>query len=82
MSLGDFIGSLTTILMLAILGRSLLSWFPQIPSNNPLVRILYTVTEPILAPIRRVVPRFGALDFTPMIAILILYVIGAALAGV
>jgi YggT family protein len=62
------------VLMWAIVARSLLSWFPMDPSN-PLVQLLNAVTEPILQPLRRIVPRMGMIDITPMAAILILIVL-------
>lgn len=40
-----------------------------------LMHVLYRVTEPILAPIRRLVYRGGSLDFSPMVAVLILWVV-------
>lgn len=43
--------------------------------HSPLVRILNQVTDPILAPIRRVVPRMGMVDITPMAAILLLFLV-------
>jgi YggT family protein len=59
------------VLTLAIIARSLMSWFPVDP-RNPIAEFLITVTEPILAPIRRIMPRMGAFDLTPMAAILLL----------
>jgi len=59
----------------AIFIRVLLSWFPIDP-QNPLVTLLYDVTEPILEPLRRVVPRLGMIDISPMIAIILIQVIG------
>jgi len=40
------------------------------------VTILYDVTEPILDPLRRVIPRLGMIDITPMVAILLIQVVG------
>ncbi len=59
---------------MAILLRVILSWFSPRP-NNVLAKILYQVTEPILAPLRRIIPRVGVLDFTPLVAIVLLRVI-------
>ena len=59
----------------AIFVRALLSWFPVDP-RNPLVTLLYDVTEPILDPLRRVIPRLGTIDITPLVAILLIQVIG------
>jgi len=54
----------------AILARVLLSWIP-VDRNNRFVIILYDITEPILGPIRRVMPSLGGLDLSPMIALLL-----------
>jgi YggT family protein len=70
---------LVTILQLAILLRVLLTWFPM-GQDNALVRILNEITEPILGPLRRVVPRAGRLDLTPTAGILVLFVIQLVLA--
>jgi len=64
----------------AIFIRALLSWFPIDP-RNALVTILYDVTEPILDPLRRVIPRLGMIDITPLVAILLIQVIGNFAAG-
>jgi len=40
------------------------------------VTILYEITEPILDPLRRVIPRLGTIDITPLVAIIIIQVIG------
>ena len=59
------------LLDLAILLRVLFSWINPDP-YNPLVRFIYDVTEPILAPLRRFIPPFGGLDITPIVALLIM----------
>lgn len=69
--LGTFIGILFSVLNLGILIRVLLSWFPVDPSN-PLVRLVFDVTEPVLAPFRRVLPRIGMIDLSPLAALLVL----------
>jgi YggT family protein len=69
---------LVTILEIAIFLRAMLSWFPM-DQGNPLVRILNEITEPILAPLRQVVPKFGMMDITPMVAFLVLFVIQYAI---
>lgn len=61
------------VLIFAIVVRSLLSWFP-IDRNNELVRLLDMVTEPLIDPVRRIMPRTGMIDFSAMIVIIVLYV--------
>jgi YggT family protein len=63
------------VLTAAVFFRALLSWFPLDP-HNPLVTILYEITEPILDPLRRVIPRLGMIDITPLVAIILIQVIG------
>lgn len=67
----NFVSLLFQALTFAIIARALLSWFNLGPSH-PIVRILYDVTEPILAPLRRVIPMIGMIDITPLVAILLL----------
>lgn len=69
--LTTFAGLLISILNIAILIRVLLSWFPIDPSN-PVVRLIFDVTEPVLAPFRRVLPRIGMIDLSPLAALLVL----------
>jgi YggT family protein len=66
-----FLGLLLQILWFAILIRVILSWFPVDPSN-PLIRILWEITEPVLAPFRRVIPRIGMFDLSPIAAFLVI----------
>lgn len=54
----------------AILARVFLSWM-NISPYHPVVRALDKVTEPILAPLRRVVPPIGMVDITPIVALLL-----------
>jgi YggT family protein len=65
------------VLTAAIFFRAILSWFPMDPSN-PLVVFLHEITEPILAPLRSVVPRIGMIDITPLVAIILIQIIGQA----
>lgn len=73
-----FISILFAVLEFAIIARALLSWFNLSPSN-PLVRILYDLTEPILAPLRRVIPLIGMIDITPIVALLLLHAVQSML---
>ena len=69
---------LITILQIAIFLRAMLTWFP-LDQRHPLIRILNEITEPVLAPLRQVVPRVGMIVITPMVALVVLYVIQQAL---
>jgi len=69
---------LIQILIFAIFARAILTWFP-IDKNGPIFKALDFITEPVLDPLRRVIPAMGAVDISPMVAILLLVVIQAAL---
>lgn len=76
-----FVSVLFDILFWAIIARALLSWFPIRPGNPfyPLAVILHQITEPILAPIRRVIPMIGMFDITPIVALVLIQVISQVL---
>lgn len=44
-----------------------MSWFP-VDQSSPLVQMLHRVTDPIIDPIRRVMPQNGMIDFSPLVA--------------
>ncbi len=69
------------ILTWAVIARSLLSWFP-IDQSSPLYQMLFRATEPIIDPIRKVMPNTGMLDMSPMIAILVLFALQFMVAAV
>jgi YggT family protein len=68
------------ILTWAIIARALLSWFP-IDQGSPLYQMLYRVTEPIIDPLRRVMPSTGMIDLSPLAAIIVLIVMTQLVAG-
>jgi len=67
-SLWYIVSTLLTIYTFIIIARALISWVNPDPYNS-IVRFLYMVTEPLLAPIRRRLPMIG-IDFSPIIVIL------------
>jgi YggT family protein len=63
------------IFELILLARIILSWFPNVDRSNPLIQFLYDVTEPVLRPIREMMPPTGMMDFSPLIVFLIIQVL-------
>jgi YggT family protein len=78
--IGQIVILFSTILSIAIFIRAILSWF-QLDPRSPLIQVLDAITEPIIAPIRQVMPRLGMIDFSPLVAILLLNVGGQFLAA-
>lgn len=81
MDIGGIIRTITMVLTFAIIARAILSWFPDM-QNSSLGRLLYNFTEPILAPFRQVIPMVGSFDISPIVAILVIQIIGSVLASV
>ena len=73
----NFLRLLCEVLTFAIFIRVILSWFS--PRPNALTVILDKITEPILAPLRRIIPRAGMFDLTPLAAIILLQLIAVLL---
>lgn len=70
----SFVSYFCRILALAIFLRAILSWFRVGYYSWP-VMVLNDLTDPILSPLRRVMPSLGGLDFSPLVAIIVLYFI-------
>jgi len=72
LALAKIIHLLLTFYMWIIIARAILSWVNPDP-YNPIVRFLYSATEPVLYAVRRRLPiSFGGIDFSPLIVILII----------
>lgn len=60
------------IFQFILLARVLLSYFPNFDRSNPIVRLIYDITEPVLRPIRNALPQTGMMDFSPLIVFLVI----------
>ena len=67
----NFVRLLATVVWFLLIARVLLSWTNPMGGGG-LVAFIYQATEPILAPIRRVLPPTGGIDWSPLIAMLVL----------
>ncbi len=70
----NFIDILFTLLELAILARVLLSWV-RLDSYHPVVNFVYQITEPILRPLRNIIPPLGMIDISPIVALILMDII-------
>lgn len=80
-SLAMVLSTVVQVVVLAIIIRAVLSFFPQIDRSHPLVRAIDTVVEPVLAPFRRVLPPMGGFDLSPIVAILTLQLLRDLVVG-
>jgi YggT family protein len=78
--IGFIISGLLSIYILLIIIRIVFSW-GMLSYTNRLMRFLVNVTEPLLGPLRRMIPPLGWLDISPLVAILILWLFQQAVAG-
>lgn len=65
---------------IVVLVAVVLSWI-QLPPDNPLVRFTRAVVDPVLEPIRRLLPSFGGFDLSPMILLLTISMLRRVLGG-
>jgi YggT family protein len=63
-----------------LIARALLSWVNPDP-RNPIVRFLHNATEPVLYPVRRVLPYMGGVDLSPLVVIAAIYFLQIFLVG-
>jgi YggT family protein len=74
---GNPLYDLGQIYVLVLFGRAILSWFPYSPDSplNPVRRVVFTLTEPVLAPFRRIVPPVGMFDLSFFVAFIVVEII-------
>lgn len=70
-----------TAMQIAIIARALFSWFDP-TGRTPIGQFLIAVTDPIIVPIRRLLPSAGFVDFSPMVALIAILILQRVLARV
>jgi YggT family protein len=78
--IGYVLYGLLSFYSLLIFLRIIFSWV-MVSYSNRLMRFLVNATEPLLAPLRRMVPLVGTFDISPIVAFIILWLVQAAIAG-
>lgn len=63
--------ALLQLYLYVVFARVILSWFPISPGGAmaQIFSVLYSITEPVLGPIRRAMPRVGMFDFSPIVVL-------------
>jgi YggT family protein len=72
LTLFNVIGDVATVLYVLIIARIAVSWIGLSPWH-PVVRWLRRIVDPILAPFRRILPNFAGIDFSPILAIVVIF---------
>jgi YggT family protein len=70
--MASVVAGLLNVVVFVFIARAIVSWFRVGPDSSmwPIVNGLYRITEPVLAPIRRVLPPMGGLDLSVLVVIL------------
>ncbi len=63
------LGTGLVLMTILFILRIVLTWYPQIDPNNLPIKLVIIPTEPILKPIRKVIPPLGGVDISPIIAV-------------
>ena len=81
--MGEVLCTLLNLYFVALFARIILSWFPISPGSAMagVFSFLYTITEPVLGPVRRRIPPLGMFDLSPLIVILGVQILGSAVLG-
>jgi YggT family protein len=69
------IGRLIDLYSLVVLAAVIMSWI-RIDPRQPLAMIVASLTDPVLGPLRRVLPPMGGMDFSPMVLLFGLQILG------
>lgn len=82
MSASSIILAVVQALTLVLLIRVIMSWvvmYSRSETVQTIYRVFYQITEPLLAPLRRILPPMGGFDLTPIVAFFIIQMIGMIL---
>jgi YggT family protein len=69
------IDRLIDLYSLIIVGAVVVSWI-DVPRDNPAIRLLHRATDPVLTPVRRVLPKIGGIDLSPLVVLIGLRLLG------
>ncbi|MDP5053618.1 MAG: YggT family protein [Congregibacter sp.] len=72
------LGLLVKIYFFALLGMIILSWIAP-GTSNPAAYLMFQITEPVMAPFRRMLPSMGGMDFSPILVFIIINIVQIAL---
>jgi len=77
----DLFCALIKVYFIVLFARIILSWFPMQPGTGmaSIASILYQLTEPVLGPVRRLIPSVGMIDISPIVVFFGLQILAGAL---
>ena len=79
---GQFLINLLNLYSLVLLARIILSWVGSLDTRNPLINFVIQVTEPVLGPVRQMIPPLGGMiDLSPLLVFFGIRLLQSAIAG-
>ncbi len=81
MDAGAIVGAIATLMEIVaflLVARALVSWFPDL-RRHQIVQLLYDITDPIIEPLRRIIPPIGQIDLSVFITVFSLFIIAESL---
>jgi YggT family protein len=77
----DLLCSLISVYYIVLLARVFLSWFPLQPGTAmaSIASIVYQLTEPVMGPVRRLIPSIGMIDISPIVVFIGLQILQGAI---
>ena len=77
----DLLCSLISVYYIVLLARVFLSWFPLQPGTAmaSIAGIIYQLTEPVMGPVRRLIPTIGMIDISPIVVFIGLQILQSAI---
>ena len=82
--MADLLCAFITVYIVVMMARAILSWIPPSSAGGALAtinRVLMDLTEPLLAPLRRVIPPVGMFDLSFLVAVVALFILRTAVCG-
>ena len=76
----SIVNQIVNVFIGAVLIRVILSWVA--PRGTMITRLVVSLSEPVMAPVRRIIPSFGGLDFSPIAVLLILEIVNRIAVGI
>ena len=80
LSIAELINLLFTIYLVTVIAQAILSWIGP-GTYNPLTSLLYTINEPVLRPVRRLIPAISGIDLSPLVVLILIQLLKIILVG-
>lgn len=77
MRLSAILGQILQLYFYIVIVRCFLTWIPNIDWEKPFFKFIAVITDTFLAPFRKIIPSFGGIDISPIVALLFLQICGS-----